>query len=262
MAANDYRVYLRNPTEMENGQARFHSAPSAEPTCRPLVFGTLVVMGLLQILSSVAILLHLTGYLHEVDFSSVQQRAPEEVETGPVLADALKDHRKKDPSRRCQKKQKDLMPAAHLPIKAPIDYVQKHEVETKVIQWSEAQGQLYNIRYHDGRLLVQEGGLYYVYAKTCFRFYEPELEPELEVRAQLIQYVVHEKTTQTTKPMVLMKSGSTKQWRSPNYNMYCQQQGRLFRLREGDGLFVNVSNAWMLDPESEGSYFGAFKTSN
>lgn len=66
MAANDYRVYLRNPTEMENGPARFHSAPSAEPTCRPLVFGTLVVMGLLQVLSSVAILLHLTGYLHEV----------------------------------------------------------------------------------------------------------------------------------------------------------------------------------------------------
>lgn len=66
MAANDYRVYLRNPTEMESGQARFHSAQSTEPTCRPLVFGTLVVMGLLQVASSVAILLHLTGYLHEV----------------------------------------------------------------------------------------------------------------------------------------------------------------------------------------------------
>ncbi|KAJ8349986.1 hypothetical protein SKAU_G00251160 [Synaphobranchus kaupii] len=267
MAANDYRVYLRNPTEMENGQARFHSAQSAEPTCRPLVFGTLVVMGLLQIVSSVAILLHLTGYLHEVDFSSVQQRPLEEAETGPVLADALKDHRKRDRSR-CPKSQKDLIPSAHLPIKAPIDYVQKGEIEPKMIQWNEAQGQLYKIRYHDGRILVQEGGLYYVYAKTCFRLYDVELESESapefpqEVNAQLIQYVYHEKHTQTTRPMVLMKSGCTKRLKSPDYNMYCEQQGRLFRLREGDGLFVNVSNSWMLDPDAEGSYFGAFKTSN
>ncbi|KAG5833088.1 tumor necrosis factor ligand superfamily member 11-like [Anguilla rostrata] len=261
MAANDYRVYLRNSTDMESGQARFHPAQGAEPTCRPLVFGTLVVMGLLQIVSSVAILLHLTGYLHEVDFSSVQQRPAEEAETGPVLADALKDHRKRDRSR-CPKSQKDLIPAAHLPIKAPIDYVQKGEVEARMIQWNEAQGQLYKIRYHDGRILVQEGGLYFVYAQTCFRLYEPEAEGVPEVNAQLIQYVYHEKYTQTTKPMVLMKTGSTKRWRSPDYHMYCAQQGRLFRLREGDGLHVNVSNSWLLDPDSEGSYFGVFKTSN
>ena len=83
MAANDYRVYLRSPTEMENAQARFHSAPSAEPTCRPLVFGTLVVMGLLQILSSVAILLHLTGYLHEVRDNPTRSEAYH-LETGLV----------------------------------------------------------------------------------------------------------------------------------------------------------------------------------
>ncbi|KAJ8253372.1 hypothetical protein GJAV_G00212200 [Gymnothorax javanicus] len=262
MAANDYRVYLRNSAEMENGQARFHPAHASEPTCRPLIFGTLVVMGLLQILSSVAILLHLTGYLHEVDFSSVHQRASEEAETGPVLADALKGDRKQNRTR-WPKNQKDPMPAAHLPIKAPIDYAQR-EVGPKMIQWNNEQGHLYKFRYHDGRLLVEEGGLYYVYAKTCFRLYEPELDPQeaMEENVQLIQYVYHEKYTQTTKPTVLMKSGSTQRWRSPDYNMYCEQQGRLFRLRKGDGLFVNVSNLWMLDPESDGSYFGAFKTSN
>ncbi|XP_036395810.1 tumor necrosis factor ligand superfamily member 11 [Megalops cyprinoides] len=264
MAANDYRVYLRNPGDMENGQARFHSGQSAEPTCRPLVFGTLVVMGLLQIASSVAILLHLTGYLNEVDFSLYQQKPLEEAETGPVLADALRDSRKRE---RCPKNRRDGIPAAHLPIKAPIDYVPKGEVRAMMIQWNEAQAHLEKIRYHDGRILVQEEGLYYVYAKTCFRLYDVEpgsLSDYLkDGNAQLFQYVYHEKYTQpTTTPKVLMKSGSTKRWKSEDYNMYCEQQGRLFRLKEGDGLYVSVSHLWMLDPEAEGSYFGAFKISN
>ena len=65
-ANNDYRSYLRNPNDIEGGQPRFHHAQTSEPTYRPLLFGTLAVMGLLQVASSVAILLHLTGYLHEV----------------------------------------------------------------------------------------------------------------------------------------------------------------------------------------------------
>lgn len=51
---------------MEAGPHRFHPVQSSEPTYRPLLFGTLAVMGLLQVASSVAILLHLTGYLQEV----------------------------------------------------------------------------------------------------------------------------------------------------------------------------------------------------
>lgn len=63
MAANDYRGYLRNHMTMENGEARLHAAHGSH---RPLLVGTLAVMGLLQVASSVTILLHLTGYLHEV----------------------------------------------------------------------------------------------------------------------------------------------------------------------------------------------------
>lgn len=63
---SDYRGYLRNTVDIEAGQHRFHPVQSSEPTYRPLLFGTLAVMGLLQVASSVAILLHLTGYLQEV----------------------------------------------------------------------------------------------------------------------------------------------------------------------------------------------------
>lgn len=62
----EYRGYLRNAADMEAGQHRFHPVQSSETTYRPLLFGTLAVMGLLQVASSVAILLHLTGYLQEV----------------------------------------------------------------------------------------------------------------------------------------------------------------------------------------------------
>lgn len=62
----EYRSYLRSTADMEAGSHRLHPSHGPEPTHRPLLFGTLAVMGLLQVASSVAILLHLTGYLQEV----------------------------------------------------------------------------------------------------------------------------------------------------------------------------------------------------
>lgn len=64
--SSEYRAYLRNTMDIEAGQQRFPPVPSSEPTYRSLLIGTLAVMGLLQVASSVAILLHLTGYLQEV----------------------------------------------------------------------------------------------------------------------------------------------------------------------------------------------------
>lgn len=141
-----------------------------------------------------------------------------------------------------------------------------------LIHWNVEQGFLSQFGYQDGRILVRKPGLYYVYAKTCFRYYD-ELEPRLRGSpsdhrlaatsspVQLIQYIFHERPSggATLRPTVVMKSGSTQHWRVGGYHMYCQQQGGAIALRTGDGLFVRVSNAWMLDPEAEGSYFGMFR---
>lgn len=129
--------------------------------------------------------------------------------------------------------------------------------------------------YVKGKLFVRKSGFYYVYAKTCFRYYaEADVgqkgsqsgSPHVDVsNAQLIQYVYHESIKQNSynsKPTLLMKTGSTMRWDNTSYNMYCAQQGRGVRLEEGDTLFVNVSNAWMLDREREGTYFGAIKLGN
>lgn len=62
----EYRGYLRNTIDMEAGHSRFQPVQTSDSTYRSILFGTLVVMGLLQVASSIAILLHLTGYLQEV----------------------------------------------------------------------------------------------------------------------------------------------------------------------------------------------------
>ncbi|KAM3862283.1 tumor necrosis factor ligand superfamily member 11 [Diretmus argenteus] len=259
----DYRGYLRNSVDMEAGQHRFHPVQSSEPTYRPLLFGTLAVMGLLQVASSVAILLHLTGYLQEVDLSSAQHRHIEEVQTEPVL-DALKDPRK---TRRC-KTPKESLPYAHLGIRRHQEYVKKGEEKAITVDWDDDHGHLRNMDYRDGKLVVKESGFYYIYAKTCFRYYVYATEAPGQARntplnvsnLQLIQYVYHDK--QNHKPIVLMKTGSTKRWEGTAYNMYCAQQSQGVRLEDGDSLYVNVSNAWMLDLAGDGTYFGAIKLGN
>ncbi|KAM4609127.1 tumor necrosis factor ligand superfamily member 11 [Polymixia lowei] len=265
MAANhnDYRGYLRNTVDMESGQHRFHPVQNSESTYRPLLFGTLAVMGLLQVASSVAILLHLTGYLEEVNLSSAPQRPIEEVQTEPML-DALKDPRK---NKRCRSP-KEGLPSAHLPIKLHQEYAKEHDPKPITIDWDEVHGNRNRMSYQRGKLLVMESGFYYVYANTCFRYYvyapeESSRGPPLDVsNLQLIQYVYHESIKQNSKAAVLMKTGSTMRWEKTYYNMYCAQQGRGVQLQEGDALYVNVSNAWMLDLQGEGTYFGAIKLGN
>lgn len=141
------------------------------------------------------------------------------------------------------------------------------EVEkATVIEWDEVHGTLHNMSYQKRKLLVTVPGFYYVYAKTCFRYYKlggPEENPPVDVsNTQLIQYVYHESIKQNNKAGQLMKTGSTMRWNNTSYNMYCAQQGRVVYLDKGDALFINVSNAWMLDKEAEGTYFGAVKFGN
>uniref|UniRef100_A0A1A8FPD8 Tumor necrosis factor (Ligand) superfamily, member 11 n=2 Tax=Nothobranchius korthausae TaxID=1143690 RepID=A0A1A8FPD8_9TELE len=252
----EYRTYLRNTGDLETGQQqRFHPGPSSEPTYRSLLFGTLAVMGLLQVASSVAILLHLTGYLREVDLSTSPHRSMEEVQPEPVL-NALKDPAKKG---KCKP-----TPSAHLPIKASQEFPKK--ADSVLINWDEVHSTVRNMSYQNGKLLVMVSGLYYVYAKTCFRYYNhgDSIQASVDVsNTQLIQYVFHQSVRQNSnKPAVLMKTGSTMRWDNTSYNMYCAQQGRAVYLDKGDAVFVNVSNAWLLDKEAEGTYFGAIKMGN
>ncbi|XP_061679216.1 tumor necrosis factor ligand superfamily member 11 [Syngnathoides biaculeatus] len=259
-AHGEFRGYLRTSLEVEGGHQRLQ----AEPSHRPLLFGTLAVMGLLQLASSVAILLHLTGYLQEVDLTTAPRRPMEEVQTEPVL-NALRDTRKN----RRFKNHKENPPSAHLPIKVHQAFAKPGEPNAITIDWDEAHGYRHRMDYRRGKLLVVKSGFYYVYAKTCFRYYEYPGDggqgggTSVDVsNTQLIQYVYHESIKQNSKEDLLMKTGSTMRWDNSSYNMYCAQQGRGLWLEQGDALYVSVSNAWMLDPDGVGTYFGAIKLGN
>ncbi|KAG7463308.1 tumor necrosis factor ligand superfamily member 11 [Solea senegalensis] len=278
---------------MEAGPHRFHPVPSSEScTYRPLLFGTLAVMGLLQVDLS-------TAPHRPIESLSNQRQVPEkrrEQTQMLICGDSVTDDllgnivfpgviccvvqravlRRPETARknrRC-KNPKESLPSAHLPIKTYQEYSKKGE-QAVTIDWDEEHGYCHRMRYQKGKLLVMELGFYYVYAKTCFRYYKhgPEdgspaaagaaAAAAVDVRnTQLIQYVYRESIKQNSRAIMLMKTGSTVRLNSTSYNMYCAQQGRGVRLEEGDTLFVNVSNAWMLDLEGEGTYFGAIKLGN
>ncbi|XP_056610981.1 tumor necrosis factor ligand superfamily member 11 isoform X1 [Triplophysa dalaica] len=275
MAANDYRVYLRNHIDMDEAPARVAHTGS---THRALIFITLAIMGLLQVASSVAILLHLTGYLREVDLVKAQQTPNEEMHSETLIADPLRSTKEKKD--RCRKKDARL-PLAHLPISTTNDFstsvhqnkemytdfeqLEEDPIANTIIHWNEGQGTLKKIKYHDGRILVDEPGYYYVYAKTCFRYAKEHDTEKVDLsNIQLLQYIYHEKHTQNIiSPIMLGKSGGThRQWNIAKYNMFCAVQGRGVQLNKGDGLYVSVSYFWLLDPAADGTYFGAFKISD
>ncbi|XP_073708470.1 tumor necrosis factor ligand superfamily member 11-like [Garra rufa] len=219
------------------------------------VLAAVTVIGLIQFVSTVTLLLHCTGYITQIDSVTALKNNTEAVVKDTVLSERL-THDKEN-------KRRQSTPAAHLPIK-PSRQMQR-VVRATLLHWNPDQGHLSHFGYRDGRILVQKPGLYYIYAKTCFRHYE-SLETDAgsgpgssDSGVQLIQYV-HQERLASGSP-VLMKTGSTRVWRTGGYHMCCQQQGGVFSLRPRDALFVSVSNSWMLDPEAEGSYFGAFRIS-
>ncbi|XP_028837521.1 tumor necrosis factor ligand superfamily member 11-like [Denticeps clupeoides] len=244
-----------------------------EPQFRTLVLVLVVVVGL-QLVCSAVLVLHLTGFL-QADVSMLHHKTDERTHTGPVLSP-------KPEQTRCPKQKRGAVPVAHLPIK-PLSGQTERDVRVTIVHWNADQGRLSKLGYHDGRILVRKSGLYFVYAKTCFRYYELDLasnqhpEPGAghetsnsgpaalpDMGVQLIQYVFLERPNHRAplRPIMMMKSGSTHRWTTGAYHMCCQQQGGAFALRTGDGVYVSVSNSWLLDPESEGSYFGAFRISS
>uniref|UniRef100_A0A672L927 Tumor necrosis factor ligand superfamily member 11-like n=1 Tax=Sinocyclocheilus grahami TaxID=75366 RepID=A0A672L927_SINGR len=187
----------------------------------------------------------------------------QEMHSETLIADPIKSRKEK--KERFRQKKDTRMPSAHLPIKTPTKFAAKDQNELTIITWDDFQGlNLKKMKYRDERILVDEAGYYYVYAKTCFRYAEEHDSGKEDVsNVQLFQYIYHEKHTQSViTPIVLTKSGGTLQWNIAPFNMYCVEQGRGIQLNKGDGIFVRVSNAWLLDPAAEGTYFGTFKISD
>lgn len=148
-------------------------------------------------------------------------------------------------------------PAAHLTLG------NSTSVDSAIVNlrsWNHKEGwaNIQNMSYNNGTLKVLQDGYYYVYANICFRHHKVARKITQDI-LQLMLYVC--KSNKSGRPPeILMKGGSTVVWSNNTvYNFYSVYQGGIFKLLAGEEIFIKASNAALLDPSQEATYFGAFK---
>ncbi|XP_010083763.1 PREDICTED: tumor necrosis factor ligand superfamily member 11 [Pterocles gutturalis] len=132
--------------------------------------------------------------------------------------------------------------------------------KVNLTSWHHDKGQanLSNMTFHDGRLIVDQDGFYYLYANICFRHHETS--GNLTKRGlQLMVYMI-KTNLKIRRSDVLMKGGSTKYWSgNSEFHFYSVNVGGFFKLKSGEIISIQVSNPLLLDSSQEATYFGAFK---
>ncbi|XP_004675447.2 PREDICTED: tumor necrosis factor ligand superfamily member 10 [Condylura cristata] len=116
----------------------------------------------------------------------------------------------------------------------------------------------------NGELVIIKPGFYYIYSQTYFRFQESEenlgtvsTEKGKKKNKQMVQYIY--KYTSYPDPIMLMKSARSSCWsKDSEYGLYSIYQGGIFELKEGDRIFVSVTNDKLIAMDQEASFFGAF----
>ncbi|KAG8586090.1 hypothetical protein GDO81_005250 [Engystomops pustulosus] len=127
--------------------------------------------------------------------------------------------------------------------------------------WNHKEGwaNIQNMSYNNGSLKVLQDGYYFVYANICFRQHKMANISKSGGTLQLMLYV-YKSNKSGRHSESLMKGGRTAVWsNSTLYNFYSVYQGGIFRLLEGEEIFIKASNAALLDPAQEATYFGAIK---
>ncbi|XP_069828411.1 tumor necrosis factor ligand superfamily member 11 [Dendropsophus ebraccatus] len=148
-------------------------------------------------------------------------------------------------------------PAAHLTL------ANSTSGDSAVVQlrsWNHKEGwaNIQNMGYSNGTLKVLQDGYYFVYANICFRHHK--VSQKITQENLLLMLYVYKSNKSKRPAETLLKGGSTAVWsNSTLYNFYSVYQGGIFRLLAGEEVFIKASNAALLDPAQEASYFGAFK---
>ncbi|XP_044142678.1 tumor necrosis factor ligand superfamily member 11 [Bufo gargarizans] len=126
--------------------------------------------------------------------------------------------------------------------------------------WNHKEGwaNIQNMSYNNGTLKVLQDGFYFVYANICFRNHK--MAQKLPEKTLQLMLYVCKSNKSGLPPEYLLKGGSTAMWSNDSvYNFYSVYQGGIFRLLAGEEIFIKASNAALLDPAQEATYFGAFK---
>ncbi|KAM9186611.1 tumor necrosis factor ligand superfamily member 6 [Mergus octosetaceus] len=196
-----------------------------------LVISLLILMALTGVGLSMFQIFHLEKQLAELRESASTEHIP------PALEKLIGQER--------QAAKKEVRKAAHLtgnPMQRDLP-----------LEWEPVSGHAFTngIQYRNQGLVINETGLYYVYSNVLFR--------GSICSSQMLSHVVYKTNPASPGSHVLMED---------KYINYCANQkmwarksylGALFKLRERDSLYVNVSKISLVNFEESKTFFGLFK---
>ncbi|NXJ09111.1 CD40L protein, partial [Odontophorus gujanensis] len=106
------------------------------------------------------------------------------------------------------------------------------------------------ITYHGGKLKVEKAGLYYIYSQVSFCTKAAASAP---FTLYIYLYLPME------EDRLLMKGLDTHSTSTALCELQSIREGGVFELREGDMVFVNVTDSTLVNPNPGNTYFGMFK---
>lgn len=106
------------------------------------------------------------------------------------------------------------------------------------------------ITYQEGKLKVKEAGLYYIYSQVTFCSKEATLAP-------FTLYIYLHLPMEEDR--LLLKGLDTHRTSTSSCELQSIREGGVFKLREGDMVFVNVTDSTQVNYRQGITYFGIFK---
>ncbi|NXS54850.1 CD40L protein, partial [Brachypteracias leptosomus] len=107
-----------------------------------------------------------------------------------------------------------------------------------------------SISYKDGKLKVKEEGLYYIYSQVSFCTKAATSAP---FTLYIFLYLPME------EDRLLLKGLDTHSTSTSHCDLQSIREGGVFKLREGDMVFVNVTDSTRVNYNHGSTYFGIFK---
>ncbi|XP_071614030.1 CD40 ligand [Heliangelus exortis] len=130
---------------------------------------------------------------------------------------------------------------------------QKSMEKVSVLEWQKT---MYgpmddnSISYQEGKLKVEEAGLYYIYSQVSFC-----TKPATSAPFTLYIYLY----LPMEEDRLLLKGLNTHSNSSPHCDLQSIWEGGVFELRKGDMVFVNVTDSTRVNYRHGSNYFGIFK---
>ncbi|NXH20890.1 CD40L protein, partial [Bucco capensis] len=129
--------------------------------------------------------------------------------------------------------------------------VQETKEAVSVLPWkSTMYGPMNSISYQDGKLKVEEAGLYYIYSQVSYC-------TKAAMSAPFTLYIYLHLPKEEDR--LLLKGLDTHSNPRPDCDLQSIRVGGIFKLRAGDMVFVNVTDSTRVSFRHGNSYFGIFK---